>query len=86
MGNSLLTRTAIVCIIFSFILHFLVSRRVLWLGGASIWYFARAPICKQYARAFLGFWRGVEKTTRRQHLLDAEILGVAGVKPVSSDE
>jgi len=83
-SNRLLTQTAIVCIIISFILHFLVSRRVLWLVGASVWYFAQATASKLYARAFLGFWRGVAKTTRRQHLLDAEILEVAGVKSIQS--
>jgi len=81
-SNRLLTQVAILCIIFSLLLHFLVSRRILWLVGTSTWYFAQAPTCKLYARAFLGFWRGVAKTIRRQHLLDAEILEVADVKPV----
>jgi len=85
-SNRLLTRTAIACIIASFVLHFLVRRRVLWLVGTSTWYFAQAPKIKLYARAFLGFFRGVAKTTRRQHLLDAEILEVAGLKPIQQIE
>jgi len=55
-SNRLLTRTAIACIITSFVLHFLVRRRVLWLVGTSTWYFAQAPRMKLYARAFLGFF------------------------------
>jgi len=81
-SNRLLTRTAITCIIASFVIHFLVRRRVLWLVGTSTWYFAQAPTSKLYARAFLGFFRGIAKTTRRQHLLDAEIVEVAGLKPI----
>jgi len=83
-SNPLLTRASILCIFVSLVLHFIVKRRLLWLIGTSIWYFAQAPACILFARSSLGFWRGVAKTTRRQHLLDAEVLEVIGISKTAS--
>jgi hypothetical protein len=72
--NPLLTRAAMVYLVISLVLHFIINPRVLWLVGTFIGYFARSPICILSARMFFGFWRGVAKGLRRQDLLDAEIL------------
>jgi len=72
--NPLLTRAAMLYLVISCLLHFLMSQRLLWLLGTSTWYFAQAPFCILLARFMFGFWRGIAKVTRRQHLLDAEIL------------
>lgn len=72
--NPLLTRAAMVYLVISFILHFIVNPRLLWLVGTFTWYFGQSPFCILCIRMFFGFWRGVAKGLRRQHLLDAEIL------------
>lgn len=72
--NILLTKATLLSLVLSFILHFFVSQRILWIFGTFAWYFAHSPICIRVARMFFGFWRGVAKVTRRQHLLDSEIL------------
>jgi len=72
--NILLTKAAIASIMVSFILHFLINQRILWIFGTFSWYFAHSPICIRGARMFFGLWRGIAKVTRRQHLLDSEIL------------
>ena len=72
--NPLLTRAAMVYLVISFILHFLMSQRLLWLMGTFTWYFMQSPFFVQCIRMFFGFWRGVAKGLRRQHLLDAEVL------------
>lgn len=72
--NILLTKASIVSLMVSFILHFLVNQRVLWIFGTFTWYFAHSPLCIRGGRMFFGFFRGVAKVTRRQHLLDSEIL------------
>ena len=73
-SNPLLTRAAMVYLVISFILHFLMSQRLLWLLGTSTFYFSRSPFVILTARFMFGFWRGIAKATRRQQLLDAEIL------------
>ncbi len=72
--NPLLTRAAMVYLVASFTLHFIINARILWLMGTFTWYFGRSPAFVLCARMFFGFWRGVAKGLRRQHLLDAEIL------------
>jgi len=72
--NPLLTRAAMVYLVLSFILHFIINPRLLWLMGTFTWYFGRSPAFILCARMFFGFWRGIAKGLRRQHLLDAEIL------------
>ena len=73
-ANPLLTRAAMVYLVISFILHFVVRARLLWFIGTFIFYFGRSPFCILCIRIFFGFWRGIAKGLRRQHLLDAEIL------------
>ena len=74
--NPLLTQAAMICIAISFVLHFIINARLLWLIGTFTWYFTRAPFSILFIRMIFGFWRGVAKVLRRQHLLDAEILDV----------
>jgi len=73
-SNPLLTRAAMVYLVLSFMLHFIINQRLLWLLGTFTWYFARSPVSILCARMFFGFWRGVAKGLRRQHLIDAEML------------
>ena len=75
-ANPLLTRAAMVYLVISFVLHFVINPRLLWLMGTFTWFFGRSPNVVLCARMFFGFWRGVAKGLRRQHLLDAEILDV----------
>ncbi len=73
-SNPLLTKAAMVYLVISFVLHFLINPRLLWLLGTLMWYFGRSPVSIILARMFFGFWRGFAKGLRRQHLLDAEML------------
>merc|ERR550539_70244 len=57
--NPLLTRAAMVYLVISFILHFIINPRLLWLMGTFSFYFARSPMSILCARMFFGFWRGV---------------------------
>lgn len=75
-SNPLLTRAAMIYLFVSFVLHFCIDRRYLWLGGTFVWYFAQSPKGILCTRRFFGVWRGIAKITRRQHLLDAEMLEV----------
>jgi hypothetical protein len=77
-SNPLLTRAAMVYLVISFILHFLTSQRLLWLIGTSTFFFSQSPFVILTARFMFGFWRGIAKATRRQQLLDAEILSTIG--------
>lgn len=72
--NPLLTRATMLYLAISFILHFIMSQRLLWLVGTSTWYFIQAPFCVLTARFAFGLSRGVAKVMRRQQLLDAELL------------
>lgn len=73
-NNPLLTRAAMLYLVISCILHFLMRQRLLWLLGTSTWYFAQAPFCILTARFMFGLSRGIAKVMRRQQLLDSEIL------------
>ena len=73
-SNPILTRAAMVYLMVSFVLHFVMSQRLLWLIGTATFYFSRSPFVILTARFMFGFWRGIAKATRRQQLLDAEIL------------
>jgi len=66
--------TALVAISISFILHFQVNRRLLWITGFLIWYFAQSPFTILLFRSCLGFWRGIAKVTRRREIYDAEVV------------
>jgi hypothetical protein len=72
--NPFLTRATMAYLVISFLLHFLVNQRLLWLLGTSTWYFAQAPFCVLIARFIFGLSRGIAKVMRRQQLLDAELL------------
>ncbi len=72
--NPLLTRLVMLYLVISFVLHFIIEQRLLWGMGTFIWYFGQSPFCIRMVRFFFGFWRGIAKVTRRQHLLDAEVL------------
>jgi len=73
-NNPLLTRAAMLYLVISCLLHFLMSQRLLWLLGTSTWYFAQAPFCILTARFMFGLSRGIAKVMRRQQLLDSELL------------
>lgn len=72
--NPLLTKAAMVSLVLSFILHFLVNRRLLWILLTASWYFAQSPFVKITIRFIFGLHRGAAKMLRRQQLLDSEIL------------
>jgi C2 domain./FYVE zinc finger. len=72
--NPFLTRATMAYLVISFVLHFLMNQRLLWLLGTSTWYFAQAPFCVLTARFIFGFSRGIAKVMRRQQLLDGELL------------
>jgi hypothetical protein len=75
--NPILTRAAIIYLVISFFLHFLVSQRLLWLLGTATFYFSQSPFVILTVRFMFGFWRGIAKATRRQQLLDAEISAIS---------
>lgn len=71
-GSSVLKmRIAMVVLIISFVLHFRVNHRILWIAGSAIWFFgAMCPGSKRAGRSFVGVFSGMAKILRRRQLHD----------------
>jgi len=68
-GSSVLkTRVTIFCVGLSFVLHFIVNRKFLWILGIASLHLSKSPDIIRFCRMIFGFHRGWAQIVRRRQL------------------
>ena len=77
-GSSIMkTEVTLVCVYLSFVLHFFVSKRLLWIIYIGIFHFSNSPWVVIKYRMIFGYYRGWSQIVKRRALHDLKLKSLS---------